>query len=106
MAKTYSITVRLTEEQKNFIDEKIAYIKSKVDVDLDIPAGLIIREVIDRSMIFHDLKAKSGGDDIETLQLLKEYLCRKYGEGYEKKEGKLEDLLKLIEEYHDSEKYE
>lgn len=105
MAKTHSITVRLTEEQKNFIDEKIACIKSKVDVDIDIPAGLIIREIIDRSMIFHDLK-KSGENDIKALQLIKDYLCRKYGEGYEKKEGKLEDLLKLIEEYHDSEKYE
>ncbi|MDD3265874.1 MAG: hypothetical protein PHC75_01680 [Burkholderiales bacterium] len=105
MAKTHSITVRLTEEQKNFIDEKIAYIKSKVDVDIDIPAGLVIREIIDRTMIFQDLK-KSGGNDVEALQLLKEYLCRKYGEGYEKKEGKLEDLLKLIEEYHDAEKYE
>lgn len=105
MAKIHSITVRLTEEQKNFIDEKIACIKSKVDVDIDVPAGLIIREIIDRTMIFYNLK-KEGGDDIKTLQLLKEYLCRKYGEGYEKKEGKLEDLLKLIEEYHDSEKYE
>ncbi|RTL00072.1 MAG: hypothetical protein EKK57_08140 [Proteobacteria bacterium] len=102
MAKTHTITVRITDEQKRFIDDKIARIKSKVDVD--VPAGLVVRKLIDRAIEFHNMRnnladAKQG---IGTKQMsgLQSFLQRRKGVGYENHEAKLKDFLKLIEEYN------
>jgi hypothetical protein len=99
MAKTYSITVRLTEEQKQFIDSKIAHIKEKVDVD--VPAGLIIRKVIERAMQFHE--ARRAGHNRGDMTAMRHFLQRKFGNDYQQREQKIEDLLNLIEEYKASE---
>lgn len=101
MSKTYPITVRLTEEQKNFIDEKIAYIKNKVDIDIEVPTGLIIRKIIDKAMARHE--ARKSGHGFHGMRGLKEYLHKHHGHGFEKREGKFEDFLKMIEEYNELE---
>lgn len=98
MAKTYPTTVRLSEEQKSFIEERISEIKSKIDLDIEIPFGLVVREVLDRAMIFHELK--KSGHEFNNFQELRTYLSKKYGENYEKREIKLEELLNLLEEYN------
>lgn len=95
MAKTYSITVRLTEEQKKFIDSKIAHIKEKVDVE--VPAGLIIRKIIEKAMYFHE--AKRAGKSFGDVRAMRYFLQRKLGNDYQQREQKIEDLLNLIEEY-------
>lgn len=102
MAKTHTITVRITDEQKRFIDDKIARIKSKVDVD--VPAGLVVRKLIDRAIEFHnmrnnlaDVKQSMGAKHMSGLQ---SFLRRRKGVGYENHEAKLKDFLKLVEEYN------
>lgn len=104
MAKSYPITVRLTEEQKNFIEEKIAHIKNKVDLDVEIPIGLVIRKIIDRAMAHHE--ARKMGNEAHGMHRLKEYLYRSHGRGYEQREGRFEDFLKIIEEYNSEEEAE
>lgn len=102
MTKTQAITVRITDEQKRFIDDNIARIKSKVDVD--VPAGLVVRKLIDRAIEFHnmrnnlsDTKQGMGG---KPMGGLRNFLQRRKGIGYENQEAKLKDFLKLIEEYN------
>lgn len=102
MAKTHTITVRITDEHKRFIDDKIARIKSKVDVD--VPAGLVVRKLIDRAIEFHnmrnnlaDVKQSMGAKQMSGLQ---SFLQRRKGVDYENHEAKLKDFLKLVEEYN------
>jgi hypothetical protein len=99
MAKTYSITVRLTEEQKQFLERKIAHIKEKVDIE--VPAGLVIRKIIEKAMYFHE--AKQAAKDRGDVSAMRHFLQRKFGKDYQQREQKLEDLLNLIEEYKASE---
>ncbi|HRG63872.1 MAG TPA: hypothetical protein PLP75_12750 [Burkholderiales bacterium] len=103
MAKTHSITVRITEEQKKFIDEKIAHIKSQVDLDLEVPAGLVIRKIIDKAMAYHEARKSGLGKESRGMRGMRSFLEQKHGKGYEKREGKFEDFLKLIEEYNNEE---
>jgi hypothetical protein len=99
MAKTYSITVRITAEQKKFIDQKIAHIKDKVDVE--VPAGLVIRKLIEKAMHIHE--AKLAGKGQEEMAKIRHYFRQKFGEEYYSREKRIEDLLNLIEEYKASE---
>lgn len=99
MAKTYSITVRLTEEQKKFIDYKIAHIKEKVDVE--VPAGLVIRKIIEKAMHIHE--AKLAGKEHCDMTKIRHYFQRKFGNDYQSRQQRIEDLLTLIEEYKASE---
>lgn len=73
MSKTYPITVRLTEEQKLFIDRKIVEIKQKVDID--VPPGMIIRKCIDKIIKFSELKDKFK--ELGFTEFLHHKLCDK-----------------------------
>lgn len=95
MSKSYPITVRLTEEQKKFIDAKIEYIKQQVDMDIEVPAGLIIRKIIDRAMAHHEHK-------FSNLEGLKKFLTHRHGKGFENKEAKFQDFLEALAEYNNT----
>lgn len=102
MPKTYPITVRLTEEQKNFIDKKIENIKETIDID--VPAGVIIRKFIEKAMRIHTLKtARQGSEDISEIR---HFMKKKLGNEYERRKENIEDLLKIIEDYKASEMME
>jgi len=97
MAKTYSITVRITEEQKKFIDKKIAEIKDKVDIE--VPAGIIIRKMLDRALYMHE--ARDTMHELGHMAGIRHLLAKRFGEHYGRREHKIEDLLELIEEYNE-----
>ncbi|RTL00071.1 MAG: hypothetical protein EKK57_08135 [Proteobacteria bacterium] len=101
MSKSYPITVRLTEEQKNFIDAKIEYIKQQVDMDIEVPAGLIIRKIIDKAMMFHEMRQQ--GQKMHDMEGLKKYLQHKHGKNFETKEARFKDFLEILAEYNSSE---
>lgn len=95
MSKTYPITVRLTEEQKKFIDTKIASIKEVIDID--VPAGVIIRKFIEKAMRVHAIKSAKEASSI------RHFMKMKFGDHYERRKEDVEELIQIIEEYNASE---
>lgn len=93
MSKTYPITVRLTEEQKLFIDQRIVEIKQKVGID--VPSGLIIRKCIDKMIKLSELKYKIK--DLGLTEFLHHKLCDK---SESMPPEKIEQIKAFVEAYN------
>lgn len=56
----HTLTIKLTDEQKQFLDNKITQLKTKIGNDIDVPVGLVIGKVIDKAIAFQEYRERGS----------------------------------------------